>query len=200
MEDESLGFWKFIDFLVTEIELDIEVGEDLVGVIDEGCSIADQLVGAPVVVESDASGDDIEGTVQISGMGCGVEGAGGKGGFDDQKDVNKGREDSVSSEERISGCGGSDSVGAYQTAVCGHALKMLSVAWRLGFIQAAGKNANSRLIDVEGSEVGGDIDSKRSSGDDGAPSEGEVLGKFLGDGFTLGCCTTGADDTDFGVV
>ncbi len=74
------------------------------------------------------------------------------------------------------------------------------MAWRLGFVESAGEDANGGFVDVEGSEVGGDVDSERSTGDDCASGESEMLGKFLCDRFTLGSCTAGTNDSDFGVV
>ena len=70
----------------------------------------------------------------------------------------------------------------------------------LGDIDAAGENADGGFVYGEGTLVGGNIDTKCSAADDGATSEGHVLGEFLGDGFALGGGSTGAHDADFRLV
>ncbi len=88
MKDEGLSFGQFVIRFVCEIKLDVEIGENLIGMIDEGCSVSDQLMGTPVVVEAYASWDDVEGSVEICGLSGSVERAAWERGFYDEEYVN----------------------------------------------------------------------------------------------------------------
>lgn len=77
----------------------LEVFQNLIGMVDEGGSIADELVGSAIVIEGDATGDDVERSVEVSGVGGGVEGTGWEGCFDDKEGIDEGGEDSVAREE-----------------------------------------------------------------------------------------------------
>ena len=48
--------------------------------------------------------------------------------------------------------------------------------------------------------MGGGVNAHGASADDSDPGGSEAFGEFLGGGFTVGCCATGADDGEFGLV
>ena len=197
VEDLGLGFGEVAFGKLGGFEGYIEVFKNLIGVIDEGCAFADELVGASVVFEADASGDNVEGAVEVGGVGGSAKGSGGEGSFDNEKGVYESREDGVSFEKALFGSWGSDGVRADETAGFGDLFECVGVAWRLCDINSAGENADSWFANGEGPSVGGDIDAKGSATDDCASGESEMFGEFLSDGLALGGGATGADDADF---
>jgi len=76
MQDCGLGLVEIGNCFLLGGRFYLEVFENLVGVIDEGGSVADELVGSAVVIERYATGDDVEWSVEVSGVGSSVEGTG----------------------------------------------------------------------------------------------------------------------------
>lgn len=82
----------------------------------------------------------------------------------------------------------------------GDFVEVIGVARRLGDIDSGGENTDGWSVDGKSSSVGSDIDAEGTAANDCGSGEGEMLGKFLGDGGALGRGSPRADDSDFGLV